>query len=337
MTLAEKLDAQREISELKAANARLSRSLARKTEKTADLIEAVYQAAKDAAVVVGKSGPIPPPPRDRRKSPEAALLHLTDFQMGKVTESFNTEVCLERIRLAIKKTIRLTEIQRADHPVRDCHLMLGGDLVENVSIFPGQPFLVDSTAFTQVFTAASLIEEIVLTLLANFERVTVWEVSGNHGRIGRKGDSPREDNLDRIVGKIARDRLAGQARLTWDEPSTWYSLVQVGSYRALLVHGDQVKSFGGNTPAFGIMRKATSWAAGGIKDQFHDMFMGHYHTPMSLTMPNGGTVRVTGSPESDNQFAAEFVAARGKPSQRLMFVDPEKARITSDYVLWLDE
>ena len=45
---------------------------------------------------------------------------------------------------------------------------------------------------------------------------------------------------------------------------------------------------------------------------------------------------MTGSPESDNGYAKEFVAAVGKPSQRLHFVDPARGRVTSEHTLWLE-
>jgi hypothetical protein len=64
--------------------------------------------------------------------------------------------------------------------------------------------------------------------------------------------------------------------------------------------------------------------------------MGHWHTPMSLTMGNGNRIFVTGSPESHNEYAREFVAATGKPSQRLHFIDPTKGRVAAEYVVWLD-
>jgi hypothetical protein len=53
-------------------------------------------------------------------------------------------------------------------------------------------------------------------------------------------------------------------------------------------------------------------------------------------MANGGRIFVSGSPESESVYAAEFIAAKGKPSQRLHFIDPEKARVTAEYVVWLD-
>lgn len=334
--LAEEIDREREVSELRAANLRLQRSNARLKERQQDLVEAVYQAAKDAAVTVGKSAPVARPTRDRRRGPEVALLHLTDWQLGKNTSSYSTEVCERRVRAAVTKAIRLTEIQRADHPVRECHVMLGGDHVEGVSIFPGQPWEVDSSAFAQVFAATALIESVVLTLLESFESVTVWEVAGNHGRIGRKGDMPRGDNLDRIVYRIAREKLEGQSRLTWTPNDSWYVVAEIGNYRPLLVHGDQIKSFGGNVPAYGVMRKANAWATG-VTEPFIDMYLGHMHQEMTLTMANGGRVYMTPSTESGSEYAREFMGAHGKPGQRLHFIDPDKGQVTAVYMLHLDD
>ena len=337
MGLADEVDGVGRERELESANVRLQQQLRRAKARETALIDAVYLAAKDAAVTVGKAAPIPRPARDRRRSPETALLHLTDWQLGKVTESFDTGRCQARVRETVRKAVRLAEIQRADHPVRACHVMLGGDLVENVTIFPTQAWEVDSTAFAQVFAAASLVEEVILSLLEGFETVTVSEVAGNHGRIGRKGDSPRADNLDRIVGKIARDKLLGQPRMTWKQNDNWYDVVEIGSYRALLVHGDQIKQWGGNFPGAGLMRKANSWAAGGIPVAFHDVYIGHLHQPMTLQLASGGLVRMCPSIESGSAYAREFMAALGRAGQRLVFVDPRRGRVTADYLLWLDD
>lgn len=334
--LSDEIDLAREAAELRAANVRLQRSNARLKEREADLVAAVYQAARDAAVTVGRASPIPRPSRDRRKGEEVAVLHATDWQLGKKTESYDTEVCKQRVRMAVEKTVQLSEIQRADHPVRSCVLMLGGDLIEGVSVFPGQAYEVDSSTFSQVFEAAALVEQAILTLLEAFESVTVYEVAGNHGRIGRKGDFPREDNLDRIVYQIVHDRLQ-VPRLTWDLGEGFYRIVEIGAYRAMLVHGDQVKSFGGNVPAHGVLRKANSWSAGGIPEQFSDLWLGHMHQPMTLQMAGGGIIRMTPSTESGSAYAREFMAAHGRPGQRLAFVCPNKGRVTADYLLWLDD
>lgn len=324
------------VAELEQVTRRLQRQLADAKAKTADLISAVHSAAHEAAVIVGKPSSIKISKRDRRSGKEeAALLHLTDWQLGKETESYSSEICEQRVETAVAKTIHLADIQRRDHPVRECHVMLGGDLVENVDTFPLQAWEVDSTVFGQMFRASALVEKTLVTLLENFDSVVVWEVSGNHGRIGRKGQYPRKDNFDRMIGKIARDRLSQQRRLTWHEPDKWYQIVEIGNYRAMLVHGDQIKAFGGNVPHYGISKKANAWASG-VVEQFQDLYLGHMHQVLQVTLARGGRAFMTGSTESGSEYAREFMGAHGRPSQRLHFVDPSRGRVSAEYVLWLD-
>lgn len=322
-----------ETEELRRANVALQRQLAREKARTESLVDAVERAAHLAATVAGRPK-VPSVKRDaRRKDAEVALVHATDWQCGKQTSTYDSDVLAERIKRLAEKVISLTEIQRADHPVNECVLMFGGDMVEGVSIFPGQAWEVDSTLFDQVFTCTRIMEQLVVDLAANFAKVRVVCEYGNHGRLGRRGDHPAHDNIDLMAYRIVADRTRDLAE--WQMSTHWHQIVEVGKYRAMLAHGDEIKSFGGNTPAFGILRKANAWASG-VVDEFADVYLGHFHTPMTLTMANGGQVYVSGSPESDNQYAAEFVAARGHPSQRLHFIDPAGGRVAASYLVWLD-
>lgn len=328
---------EREAVELRAALKRTQGALARAKAKSEDLVAAVYQASYDAAVSLGNPEPIPAPSYALSKGkPEVALLHATDWQYGKRTESYNRQVCEERIALLGDKVEELTTIQRAAHPVDSIHLMFGGDMLEGLNIFPGQAYEVDSELFTQLFGVAKLQEELIRRLLGIFKQVEVWAEEGNHGRIGRKGEWPRTDNTDMMAYEVTRQKLEGEERVIWHPRKSWYQLVEVGEYSALLIHGDEIKSFGGNTPAFGLLRKGTAWSSG-VTEPFRDIYYGHYHTAMSLTLPNGGTMYGTGSTESDNVYAQEFVAAKGKPSQRLHFIDPRRGRVTAEYKVYLSE
>ena len=328
-------DAEQRYVELEKTCQRLQRQLAAAKHRTEDLVEAVERGAREAALIVGAAKPIRAPRVAKKRDAHACVLHLTDWQLGKHTDSYDSSVCEKRVRRTIEKTLRLAELQRAAYPVDRIVVFLGGDMVEGITVFPGQAFEVDSTAFSQVFTASRLIEEALRSLLADFDRVDVYEVAGNHGRIGRKGDNPRGDNWDRVLYRITRERLAATDRLVWHEPTGWYEIAEIGAYRALLVHGDQIKSFGGNVPAFGISRKAIAWSSG-VTEPFDDMYMGHFHQVMQLTMANGGRVFVTPSTESGSEYAREFVGARGRPGQRLHFIDPVAGRVTAEYVIWLD-
>jgi hypothetical protein len=332
MSISDDARYEQEIADLKRALANAQRAESRAKRKNDDFVEAVYQAAKDAMLVQPRVKVKPRKPNKRGKA-EVALVHLTDWQAGKVSVSYNIEVLRRRVAQMCDKVIALTEIQRAHHPVNDCMLVLGGDMVEGLTVFPGQQYEIEAHLFEQLFSVASIIEDAVHQLAGHFTKVHVVCEYGNHGRIGRKGDMPASDNVDRMAYKIASERCSHLKNVTWQQSADWYQIATIGNYKLLVVHGDEIPSFGGQTPSYSILRKVNAWAT---FMEFNDCIMGHFHTPINLTMANGGRIWVTGSPESDNQYAKSFVAAVGKPSQRLMFVDPEKGRVTCEYVCWLD-
>ena len=340
MSIRDDIERDARIAELQATLDRVQRQLAASKAKTADLVQAVYQGARDASAISGEAKPVKPPKRKRLRDAEVALLHLTDTHIGAVTSSYSTEVAERRIAETIEKTIRLTQIQRADHSVDECVVILGGDLIEQTGQFPHQAWAVDASTFEQLFDAARIIEASILRLLEEYQTVRVYLTPGNHGRVGRgKGrqslDYESDTNWDRIVGRIIGERLAAQPRLEWVFPESWYSIVEVGAYRALAHHGDTIRSFGGNIPAYGILKKHLAWASG-VMPEFQDAYLGHFHTPMQLAMNNGGRIFVTPSLVSDSSYAKEFVAATSLPAQRLHFVDPERGRVTAEYLVWVD-
>lgn len=334
MNIADEARLHEEIERLRTALIKAQRAEARAKQRNSDLVEAVYQAARDAQLATPPVKVTAAKKDKRRTSGETALLHLTDWQAGKNTISYDLPTLAKRIDAAVDKTATLTEIQRAHHPVKHCVLILGGDMVEGLTVFPGQVYEVEATLFQQLFAVSTLIEQTVRRLVTMFESVHVVCEYGNHGRLGRRGDMPAADNVDRMAYQIAADKCS-DLPATWQQSSSWYQVLSIGNYRALVVHGDEIPSFGGQTPAFSILRKCNAWATG-VVEPFTDVYMGHFHTPMSLTMANGGRVFVTGSPESGNEYARAFVAAVGRPSQRLHFVHGERGIVTTEHTLWLD-
>jgi len=337
MSLADDIRAEDEVAELRKALKRAQQNEYKAKRASEDIVNAVFSAAREAALASGrgKAAQVKPPRDSRKLKNEVALVHATDWQLGKKTASYGIDQCSKRMDQFISKVHDLTTLQRAHHPVKKCVLMFGGDMVEGITIFPGQAWEVEAHLFEQLFETVRIEETIVRSFAAFFEEVHVVCEYGNHGRLGRKGELPANDNIDAISYRIAMERTQDLKNVTWQLSPDWHQIVTIGNYRSLLVHGDEIKSFGGNTPAFGILRKCNAWATG-VVDKFQDVYMGHFHTPMSLTMSNGGRIFVTGSPESESVYAAEFVAAKGCPSQRLHFIDPEKARVTAEYVVWLD-
>jgi hypothetical protein len=321
---------EREIDELRRALKTSQLAHSRAKINSQGVVDAVYSAAKDASLATGharKASPVPK--KDPRKvKAEVALVHATDWQCGKKTQSYDINTLSNRMEEFTQKVMDLTEIQRAHHPVRECVLMFGGDMVEGVSIFPGQAYEIEAYLFEQLFEVTRIMEQMVRSFSSYFEKVSIVCEFGNHGRLGRKGDMPGGDNIDRVAYRITSDRTQDLKNVTWQQSDDWYQIVEVGEYRALLVHGDEIGSFGG------ILRKVSSWSTG-VVEPFDDCYVGHFHTPTTLTMANAGRIFVSGSPESHNEYARAYVGAVGKPSQRLHFVDPIKGRVTAEYTCWL--
>lgn len=327
-----------ENAELRAANATLQAQLRRAKAKTEDLVEATIRAAHDAMVAFGPVPKVPKPKHDdRTHDPEVALWHLTDWQLGKESTTYNSEVGRFRVLNFCNRAHRLTEIQRGDHPVRDCVICFGGDVIEGLFNFPQQPFEIDATIHGQFIAAARLVVDVVRRALADYERVEVFTEWGNHGRIGsRRSAVPRADNFDRMVYSLASEIMQGHERLVWHDCPEDIQKVEIGNYRAILTHGDEVGRNGYVAPSQ-FLAWVTRQQAGAFGWSFTDCLVGHYHQHKEDPLPNGlGSIYYTGSTESDNRYARDTMASTAIPSQRLNFIDPGEGRVTVPLKVWLD-
>lgn len=339
--LLDELDADGRERNLRETIYRLQRRLDDADAKREELVNAVYRAARDAAegLIIP---PVPRPPRDRRAGrPEVAVAMLSDWQLGKKTPTYTSEVCEARVARYVDKVRRLTEIQRADHPVRECRVWLLGDLVEGELIFPGQAHRIDASLYRQVAVdGPRILGNALRSLLATFDRVHVTAVIGNHGAIGgpvRREMHP-ESNADTMLYRIV-EQLLVDPRLTWTiaDPMGergWYAIDVIGNYRCLLFHGDQIRGGFAGMPWYGFYKKVLGWRQ--VIAPFTDAACGHWHQPAAIPL-NEVIVRVNGSTESDNTYAVENLAASGRPSQWLYFVDPDAGRATAEYRVWLDD
>ena len=346
MTLQDSLaaaDMHAEIEDLRRSLTRTQQQLTKAKAKVDDLVVATIEASRDATLALGAFKPTARPKLHKsHKRSEVALWDTGDWQYSKVTPSYNSDVADRRVRQFVDKCLQFTEIQRQDHPVNDCVVIFGGDMVEGLFNFPTQPFEIDSTLFEQYVRVSRLCVEVVKTALANYEHVTVVPEWGNHGRIGSKRDAVvRSDNVDRMCFELARQLLENEPRLTWQPCPEDVQRLEIGNYRALVMHGDEFGRTGFVAPA-SFVQHVNRWRSGAYRVDgdpwaFSDVYTHHNHTFGELPLANGeGAVFWNGSTESDNRYANIGMASTALPAQRLHFVDPEKGRVTSQYKIWLD-
>jgi hypothetical protein len=327
-----------EVAELRRVNADLQRRLKQAKAKNEEMVAATFAGVRDALLSLGPVKPVPAPKVHKAKGkPEVALWHLTDWQGSKTTTSYNSVVMRGRVMRFCEKAAHITEIQRAHHPVKRGVLLLGGDMGEGLFNYPTQPFEIDATIFEQYTYVARLIVDTIRRALALYDEVLVVTEWGNHGRIGSKRAAvPRSDNFDRMTYELAKAMLLDEPRVSWQGSEEDVQRVEVGNYRALLIHGDEFGRNGFVSPST-MVSKIAQWQSGAYPWEFRDCYSGHLHNHAEYSLPNGlGAVYQTGSPESDNRYAGISMAASATPSQRLHFVDPAKGRVTAQFKVLLD-
>ena len=342
-TVDEALSAEETISHLRSANARLAQQLQKDKVARAELIRAAYEGAHDAALGFSLGTTDKPAHDKRRGTPETAIAVLSDLQLAKTTPTYDSDVCAARMEQYGDKLIELTNIQRADHPVKQLRVYLLGDIVEGEMIFPGQSHRIDASIFVQTLqTGPSIIVGFLKKMLANFESVHVESVIGNHGRMGKRGDYHPESNFDAMLYEHCKQLLSNEQRLSWGPTYTrgerhWYVVDRIpdSDHAFLLFHGDQVRGGGfAGFPWYGFGRRLHGWRNGAIPEPFNYAVCGHFHTPTRMFL-NTLTLWANGSTESSNTYAQEELSASGRPCQWLLFCHPENG-VTAEYLINLD-
>lgn len=340
MSIADEMASSQQDEGLRDTIRRLARQLDSAKASRDELVQAVYSAAKDAA----SSMVIPPvqkPAQDKRTGrPEVAICLVADWQWGKTTPEYNSEIAAERINRYGEKVVKLIETQRTHHPVREARLYLLGDLCEGEEIFPGQSHRIDASLYVQMFSAAEALAKLVRTIAATVETVRVVGAIGNHGALGgpiRKSYHP-ESNADAMLYNIARMLCKEENRIQWPETfvageRAWYATDEVFGHKWFLFHGDQIKGGAFGFPWYGFGKKLLGWATSVAP--FSYSASGHFHVPVRFVM-NAITHWGAGSPESANSFAQEYLASGGqKPSQWLIFQN--EYGITAEYLVNLEK
>lgn len=348
MTLAEGLEQQQELQELRAELARTTKALARERQRKVSLEEAITVAARTSFRNMPKLQAGKPVRDQRRKQAEVAYPHCSDWHIGYDP----IDITAERVMRYRDRIVEITEIARADHPVRDAHIPFLGDICHGEQIYPASPYEQDASLIDQAITdGADLVCNFLVSLLDTFSRIHVPWIAGNHGWLGpRKGGVYDPDsNLDRAMGLVVERRLraAGLAdRVTFAIPRAKrrqfgsMTVDRVGEWSALLMHGQQMKggsSYGG-LPFYGFNKKGLSFGHlgdHGTLPAFKDISIGHYHVTASIPVMSH-QLRVCGTLQSETSFEVETLAAFSRPAQLLMFVHPQAGRVTSEYTIGLD-
>lgn len=155
---------------------------------------------------------------------------LSDWHIGKESESYNKDIATDRVCQLTKRTIDLAT-NYSGVTFDEVVFLIDGDICDGEGIYEHQAHQSDLPAFEQLQFATSLIWEHVSTVAASLptvKSVRLECVPGNHGTIKVRGSAPI-NNWDNIV-YYSLSLMAGKSDLI----SVGYS---VNGYRNVKIKG----------------------------------------------------------------------------------------------------
>ena len=162
------------VTDLKNTNKRLLRQIEKLKDKKADLVEAVYKGAKDGMSTVTLPK-VKAPPKSKSKRQEICVPLLSDIQLAKRTDTYDSEIAVKRVIKYAEKNVNLSQLQGANHTIKKCVVLALGDIVEGELIFPGQAHEIDSSLYKQVtVNGPTMLYEFFSILLSHFEEVECY-------------------------------------------------------------------------------------------------------------------------------------------------------------------
>jgi predicted phosphodiesterase len=295
-----------------------------------DFGKAIREAIQEGMVGFDVPAVLAPDTWSPPAEPEHAVLLLADWQLGKKTPSYSTEVTRQRVEHLFDQVILY--LQRHPVAVETIHVLMLGDLVEgDGAIFKGQAHEIDSSLFVQVFTVANLLVNGLRRLLSVVPTVHAEGIAGNHGVVNR--ESHPESNADCFAMETARLILEGEPRLTFPQPlfpghSHWSSIHPVLDKDWFMFHGDQIRSQPGTAAT-----KAKLLGYYATMGGFDFAASGHYHS--SLIQDHGAFMSFhAGSTESGNEYAREKLATGAQAGSQILAFQ-NRSGLTAQHIIRL--
>jgi hypothetical protein len=284
------------------------------------LQDAVQQAIKPLAPL-RKSRPKAKPDRWISTDPEVAMLCVSDAQVGQLVtdddthglNSYDLDTFLTRRRILEEKVLWMLALEGAVRPITELCVLFLGDMVEGETIFPGQAFQVDTDLLSQLMVCVDEFAAMLSAFASVVPQVSVYCVPGNHGRVGRRGDSTL--NLDLLLYRLLPKWLERHDNVWFAPvgPKVMMFEKPAGQTHAIL-HGDQIKAWM-NIPYYGIDRSAQRIASFTSRP-IDCMWVGHHHQAANL---QGATQRIAnGSFVGASKFSAEELLTGDIPRQWLV-------------------
>jgi hypothetical protein len=266
-------------------------------------------------------------------TPQHAVACFSDYHFGGKVDPQVTggiggyDVATARYRLLDWRdgVLRFTQMMQALMPVPELHILaLGDDMEGNGHMFPTQALQMEISAYFQYLGFVEDMTEVLVSFLQRFEKVHIYKVFGNHGRLSSsKKESFDPDNFELMAWQTiaARVEAAVPGRFTFDISPAFFMLVDILGWEFYLRHGDGVNLRATYTGALDT-KLATNSIVGKVIPY---MVLGHHHTATEDEAEIDGDIISNGCFVGPSLLALRMRRPRAnRPSQEVFFIHPRK-------------
>lgn len=253
--------------------------------------------------------------------------HMTLEEMGGLNEH-NWSIWKHKLKIWKDSVIhKISAYDQDGYTIDSIVLACLGDMVEGQDIFSGQVWQVDRPVVGQALAGAedtaAAFAEIILTF--PHLKFHILEVFGNHGRVGKKGETPYSNSMDKVYQRFLQLRLASIPKMTnytYHENEAWFYFVQLYGWNHLLLHGDRgMSSLWSSRPTINGLEKGVVRYNQMLQQQVHFVHCGHFHNDCQLSM-NMSQLLINGSFIGTSNFSASQMVASSPPVQVMHVFSP---------------
>jgi len=281
-------------------------------------------------------------PSSKKYKAEHVGIILSDLHIGEEftmqetggLSEYNIDIFKQRLERLKNTTSEIIERHRNMYQLPHLHIFCLGDIVAgSVGSGAWNDNYVRLSIYDQIFHGAEALRDVISTWSHMFEKVSFYGVSGNHGRVGKRGQEKISTNWDRIIYNHVNISLENYPNIEWFIPEAWWLQVPIQGHNFYLCHGDGIRGSMG-IPYYGVERAESKIA--GLMDQKPDyMLMGHFHNPAEIRT-NSARIIMNGSFVGGDMYSLKDLGRGCVPEQKIFGIHKNKG-ITWTYNVYLNK
>ena len=279
-----------------------------------------------------------PSTRKKKYTAEHVGIMISDMHVGASysydetggLSQYNLDIFKERLLRLKLALLEIVERHRGMYELPELHIFSLGDVIAGS---PGSGAWNDNyiqlDTIQQITEGTHSLRDLLATWSTAFKKINFYGIYGNHGRVGKKGQTKTSDNWDRLCYDMLKLSLSEYDNIVWNIPKTWWLNPIIQGHSFYLCHGDGIRG----TTLSGV-EKAESKIAGMLEQRLDYFLMGHFHSPAEI-QTNSSRVMMNGSFMGGDMYSLRDLGKNSAPEQKIFGIHKKKG-ITWTYNIYLD-